>query len=260
MRSLKSTTIQFGMVVMPVKLYPATQDKSVSLFNQIHATCGTRIKMPKTCPRCDRPVDASEIVKGYSLGKVKGEEQFIIITDDELEALPLETASNIAIQGFIPEKMITDPRWYEECYFISPEETAKRPFVLFAKAMETTGMVGVAKVCLKSQKEHLCIIRHFDGMLLLQTLHWADELRDYSEIRVSANISDKELELAQTLIKAMAKDIDLANFRDEYREAVMELVAAKQEGKPTPAPSTQPKIETDMVEALLQSLKMAGAK
>ena len=129
---------------------------------------------------------------------------------------------------------------------------------MFAKAMEATGTVGVAKVAFKEAKEHLCIIRPFEGGLMLQTLHWADELRDYSELIVSANVSPKERELAQSLIKAMTKDINLASYQDEYRKAVLTLIAAKQEGKELPPALVAPKASTDMVDALLASLKAAG--
>ncbi len=260
MRALKSTTVQFGMVVMPVKIYPATQDKSVGMFNQIHSVCGSRIKLPKTCPKCNRAVESSELVKGYPLGKVKGgEEKFIYVTDQELENLPLETAQNIAIDAFVPQAKIADPRWFESCYFLAPEETATRPFVMFAKAMAATGSYGVAKVALKEQKEHLCIVRPYEGMLMLQTLHWADELRDYTELMVSANVSDKELDLAKTLISAMTKDVDLSTYTDQYRKAVLELIAAKQEGKELPVAVAAPKVEPDMMDALLASLKAVGA-
>jgi DNA end-binding protein Ku len=260
MRALKSTTVQFGMVVMPVKIYPATSDKSVGMFNQIHGVCGSRIKLPKTCPKCNRAVEAGELVKGYPLGKVKGgEEKYIIVTDQELEALPLETAVNIAIDGFVPMAKVADPRWFESCYFLAPEETAVRPFVMFAKALEACGSYGVAKVALKEQKEHLCVVRPFEGMLMLQTLHWADELRDWSELAVSANVSEKELALAKQLITAMTKDINLGEYQDEYRKAVLELVAAKQEGKEMPVAVAAPKIVPDMVDALLASLNAVGA-
>ena len=260
MRALKSTTIQFGMVVMPVKVYPATQDKSVGMFNQIHAVCGSRIKMPKTCPKCNRAVEARELVKGYSLGKTKdGEEQFIYVTDQELESLPLETAQNIVIDAFIPASKIVDPRWFESCYLLSPDDAAVRPFVLFARTMETCNTYGIAKVALKEQKEHLCVIRPFAGMLMLQTLHWADELRDYSEIMVSANVSEKEMELAKTLITAMTRDVDLSSYKDEYRKAVLELIAAKQDGRAIEVTPVIKPASSDMVDALMASLKAVGA-
>lgn len=260
MRALKSTTVQFGMVVMPVKVYPATSDKSVGMFNQIHSVCGSRIKMPKTCPKCDRAVEAGEIVKGYSLGKgVDKQEHYVIVSNEELESLALDTAVNIAIDGFVSMDKVADPRWFESCYFLSPEETAVRPFVMFARALEALGSYGVAKVALKEAKEHLCVVRPFEGMLMLQTLHWADELRDYSELAVSANVSEKELDLAKQLISAMTKDINLASYQDEYRKAVLELVSAKIEGKAPPVAVAAPKVQPDMVDALLASLNAVGA-
>ena len=260
MRSLKSTSLSFGMVCIPVKLYPTTQDKSVGMFNQIHAVCGSRIKMPKVCPKCNRPVEAGELVKGYSLGKVKGgEEKFIYVTDQELENLRLETAQNIAIDAFVPADKVADPRWFESCYFLSPEDTAVRPFVLFARTMEALNSVGIAKVALKEQKEHLCVVRPFEGMLMLQTLHCADELRDFSEIMVSANVSQKEMELAKSLITAMTREVDLASYQDEYRKAVLELIVAKQEGRSIDLPAAPKPASTDVVDALLASLKAVGA-
>ena len=112
---------------------------------------------------------------------------------------------------------------------------------------------------MKEQKEHLCVVRPFAGMLMLQTLHWADELRDYSEIMVSANVSEKEMELAKSLITAMTKEVDLASYQDEYRKAVLELIAAKQEGRTIEAPVAPKPASPDMVDALLASLKAVGA-
>jgi DNA end-binding protein Ku len=130
---------------------------------------------------------------------------------------------------------------------------------MFAKALEACGSFGVAKVALKEQKEHLCVVRPFEGMLMLQTLHWADELRDYREIAVSANVSERELALAKQLITAMTKDIKLSDYTDEYRKAVLELVAAKIEGKAPPTVVAAPKVVPDMVDALLASLNAVGA-
>ena len=167
---------------------------------------------------------------------------------------------NIAIDGFLPADKVADPRWADKCYYLAPEETATRSFVLFAKAMEATGKIGIAKVALKEQKEHLCVVRPFNGLLMLQTLHWADELRDYTELMVSANVTDKELELGKMLINAMSKEIDPASYQDEYRKSVLELVAAKMEGKPVPAAVAPPPVAPDMVDALLASLAAVGVK
>ncbi|MDD5229748.1 MAG: Ku protein [Candidatus Marinimicrobia bacterium] len=256
-RALKSTTVQFGMVVMPVKVYPATQDKSVGMFNQIHRECGGRIKMPKTCPQCNRAVDGSELVKGFPLGKNKeGKEEYVIITEEELESLPLETSVNIAIDAFVSSEEMEDPRIPTNCYYMSPEDTAKKPFVMLVKAMEDTGKWAVAKVALKEQKEHLCLIRPFGGILILQTLHWSDEIRDFTELKVEARLNDKELELAKSLVNAMTKEVDLSSYKDEYRKAVIELVTAKREGKNVLSPVAVPKASNDdaMMDALLASI------
>jgi DNA end-binding protein Ku len=261
MRALKSTTISFGMVVMPVKVYPGTVKMSVGMFNQIHTECGSRIKMPKSCPKCNRTLEAGEITKGYSLGKgPDGQEKFLMITEEDLASIPLQTARNIAIDAFVPSGSITDPRWFDDLYFLSPEESATRPYALFAKTMEACDVYGVAKVCLKEEKEHLCVIRPINGMLAMQILRWADELRDYREIMVSANVTEKEMTLAKTLITAMTKEVNLADYHDEYRLALLELIAAKLDGKVITAPPVVKQAEPDMVEALMASLKAVGAK
>lgn len=246
MRSMWKGSLGFGMVVIPVKLYGATDDNRISM-NQLHTECGSRIKMPKFCPQCNRQVETSEIVKGYPLDK----EHYVPVTEEELDSLPLSSLKAIQVDAFV--KGVDDPRYFKDSYLLSPEEVGVKAFVLFVKAMEQVGVVGIAKIAIR-EKEQLCELRPFNGLLLLQTLHWGDELRDYGEIIPFASVTDKEMEMAGRLIGGMTREVDLASYKDEYRTALVELISAKLAGKTIEAPKTKPKQDVDLVKQLLASL------
>ena len=247
MRSIWKGALTFSMVAIPVKLYGASENKSISL-NQLHTECGSRIKMPKYCPKCDRHLEAGEIVKAYPIDK----ENYIPLTPEELESLPLQSTKNIVVEAFMKGD-ITDPRWYNSAYFLAPEDVGTKAFVLFVKAMEAAGVVGVAKIALR-ERERMCVVRPFDGILMISTLNWGDELRPYDELRVFASVSDKELEMAQALISAMTQEVDLNSYHDNYRTAMVELITAKLEGKTIEAPIVAKKQEADLADALIASL------
>jgi len=251
MRAIKSFTLGFGMVAIPVKLYGATDDKREGLLNNICGECKTKLKQPKHCPTCGTYGDAVAVSKGYELEKGK----FIEITPEELENIKLESTHNIQVEAFVKPELLEDPRWFKDSYFLSPDEPGAKAFVLFTKAMENVGVVGISKFAIRD-KEMLCAIRPFNGVILLQTLHWADEFRDYSEIQVFASVTPQEMEMASKLISVMTKDVSLGNFKDEYRRALVELLEAKLEGKTIEAPKPK-KQEADLADALLASLAAA---
>ncbi len=283
MKSLWKGTISFGMVAIPVKLYTSTSDKDVSM-NQLHEECGTRIKVPKMCPTCDEKayqainkellaptgpngtvnyvevighVDAlrkglvtSEIIKAYPIS----EGQFVPVTKAELECMKLDSVKSIQMLAFVDDiDGIEDPRYFEKPYFLSPEEVGSHAFVLFVQAMEKAGVMGIGKITI-STKEHLCVVSPYEGVLLLQTLKWADELVDFSEILVSGTVSEAELEMAGKLIASMTKEVDLAEFKDGYREALINLITAKLDGKTIEMPAEAPKDERDLAAQLIASL------
>lgn len=256
MRSIWKGSIGFGMVVIPVKLYGACDDNTIK-FNQLHTECGSRVKMPKYCPNCDRQIEAGEIVKGYEIDK----DHYVTITPEELEMLPLNSIKSIQIDAFV--KGIDDPRYFEKSYLLSPDEVGAKAFVLFVKAMEKANVVGIAKIALR-EKEQVCSVRPFNNILLLQTLHWSDELRDYGEITPFASVTDEEMEMAGKLIGGMSKEVDLTSYRNEYRKALLEMIGAKLAGKTIQAPPPQPKqTDADLAKQLLASLNAlqpAGTK
>ena len=251
MRSIWKGSINFGMVAIPAKLYSSTDDKKVS-FHQYHADCGSRIQMPKWCPTCERKLEAFEIKKGYEISQ----DQHIILEETDFQALPLKSLKTIEVVEFVDGKGI-DARCYSDCYFLSCEDTGAKAFRLFLQAMETLGVVGIAKLCYR-EREHLSVIRAYDSVMLLQTLHYADELRPYDELKPrQVVLSDKELELAQSLVKAMIAEFDLTKYQNEYREALESLIEAKLNGEVITIQAERP--VSDVADALIKSLEMVGA-
>ena len=252
MRSMWKGSLSFGLVCIPVKLYGATDDKKISM-NQLHSECGSRIKMPKYCPKCDRQIEASEIVKAYPIDK----EHYVPVTTEELEMLPLNSLKSIQVDAFV--KGVEDPRYFKDSYLLSPEEVGAKAFVLFVKAMEQVGVVGIAKIAIR-EREQLCSVSPFNGVLLLQTLHWGDELREYSELVPFASVSDAEMEMAGRLIGGMTKEVDLADYHDDYRKALVELISAKLEGKTIEIPEAPKPQDADLAKQLMASLNAMGVK
>ena len=252
MRSIWKGTLGFGMVSIPVKLYGSVSKKSETSLATLHSECGSRIKMPKYCPQCDRMLEAGELAKAYEISK----DQYVPLTEDELAGLPLPSLQAVSIQHFIKEDDLPDERWYKDSYFIAPEKAGQKAFVLFMKAMEQTGMVGVAKIAIRG-REHLCVVEPFDGVLLMETLYWADEIREPDELRVTASVSEKEMAMATSLIQAMSGEPQFESYKDEYKEALLKLVEAKVAGEIIETKPIAQKQEADLADALIESLKQA---
>lgn len=257
-RSMWKGSVGFGMVIIPCKMYSAVGDPESPTkdIHQMHSVCGTRIKMPKYCPTCAKQVEAAEIIKGYQADK----EKFIPITPNDLAGLPLASAQAINIVGFLAEsnldKLLDDPRWFQDCYYLAPEDmgNAQRAFGLFMEAMDAMSVMGIAKIAIRD-REHLCAVRPFNGVMMLQTLHWASELKPWSELSVSVTVTSQEMELAQKLIGSMIKPVELSSFRDEYGDALKRLIEAKLSGSVLPITAAAPKPSAaSLVDALLASL------
>jgi len=246
MASVWKGSLGFGMVNIPVKLTTTSEDKRQDLLHQYH-TCGTQIKMPKWCPKCETFLEPGEIIKGFPVDK----EHFIPLTSEEMELLPLNSIKNIQIEHFMKGEL--DPIWFQKAYFVSPQDEAGvKAFVLFARAMETENVFGLAKITVRS-REYLCMVKPYKDILLLQTIHWAEEVRA-NDFSPSATISDREMEMATALIKAMTSEVELDSYRDEYREALMKIVQTKLLGGTVELPKPSEKHELDLADALLASL------
>src|SRR6184192_464548 len=225
--ALGSGTISFGLVSIPIKLYTATSAGNVS-FNLLHAKCGSRIKQQTFCPTCNETVERSGLVKGYEFTK----DQYVRVADDELKALEGEASKMIDITEFVPLQSV-DPIYFERTYFLGPDKGGDKAYRLLADAMEKQGRVALAKFVMRG-KESLVLIRPAQGGLMLHTMYFADEVRDFGEIDrgQSAKIKPGELDLAGQLIDGLSNDeFHPEQYEDEYRQRVLDLVNQKVEGK-----------------------------
>jgi len=249
-KSIWKGAMGFGMVSVPVKLYSANEEKTVH-FNQIHKDCGGRIGSPKTCKDCGKQLEGEEIVKGYPVG----DDQYVLMDEADFTSLPVKSLKTIDVVAFVEGDQI-DPRHYDKPYFLAPEAAGTKAFSLFLQAMGKVNMVGICKLGYR-EKEHLATIRAYGGVILLQTLYYADELRNPDEVAPKlADVSEREMEMAITLLQTLqTPHADLGQYQDEYRVALLDRIQAKLNGQPitaTEVAKEEPKM--DLVDALMASI------
>jgi len=256
--SLGSGTISFGLVSIPVKLYTAASSGGVS-FNLLHAKCGSRIKQQTFCPVDNEVVERSSLVKGYEFQK----DQYVRFTDEELKALEGEASKVIDIAEFVPLATV-DPIYFEKTYYLGPDKGGEKPYRLLADAMAKSDKVALATFVMRG-KESLVLVRPAQDGLMLHTMYFADEVRDFGEIEKgkSVKLREGELGLAERLIGELSHDeFKPEQYQDAYRNRVLELASSKVEGKEITAvePEAQRAQVIDLMDALKQSLaKRAGA-
>jgi DNA end-binding protein Ku len=251
-------TISFGLVSIPVKLYTAAASGNVS-FNQLHGVCGSRIKQQTFCPVCNQTVERASLVRGYEVSK----DQYVRVGDEELKALEGEASKSIDIAGFVPLATV-DPIYFEKTYYLGPEKGGEKAYRLLAEAMAKSERVALAKFVMRG-KESLVLIRAAQDGLMLHTMYFADEVRNFAEIErgKDAKFRDAEMDLALKLIDGLSTDAFAPEeFTDEYRQRVLDMINAKVEGHeivtPTPA---QPKGRViDLMDALKESLAKGPAR
>ncbi len=251
-RTIWKGTISFGIVTIPVQLTTATEEKDIA-FHQIHARDGSRIQLKRFCAAEQHEVPAEEIVKGYEY--TKG--HHVLLTADDLAELPVASRHAVEIAAFVRSQEI-DPVYFEKSYILQPEETGLKPYALLLKALESEGVVAVARIAIR-QKERLCVVRAHDGTLLLETLFYPDEVRVPRETRKpDVLVSPKELELARTLVQALEAPFDPSAYVDRYRQALLDVITAKIEGKQgveaPAAPAAEAAPTTDIMAALRASI------
>jgi DNA end-binding protein Ku len=253
-RAIWSGIITFGLVSIPVKLYSATENRDIS-FHQLHDKCKTRIKEQRWCPTCERTIDWEEVQKGFEYAK--GE--YVIVTPEDLEKLPLPSKQTIAVQAFVKLSDI-DPVYFEKSYYLEPDEKASHPYALFLKVLSQKGMVGIASVALRN-KERLCCLRPYSDTLLMNTLLYPDEIRVKPETKmIKTNIAAKEVTMAAALVDMMVQPFEPELFKDHYREALQELIDAKLKGHQVAHPTSGPTKVYDLMDALKASLEGAKSK
>lgn len=251
-------SVSFGLVSIPIRLYVATDSKGVS-FHQLCAEHNSRIRYKRWCEAGDHEVAYGEIKKGYEVGR----DTYVIVEDSDLDNLPLPTARTIEIQEFIPTGGIEPGLYFKGAYYIEPEEAGRKPYHLLRQALEETERLAVAKIALRD-REHLCALHPLDGMMLLNTLHWPDEIRSAAELPgldvEKVQINARELQMAKSLIENLAEErFEPERYHDDYREALEAVVKAKLEGEEAveaPAAEAEPKV-MDLMEALKASVEAA---
>lgn len=254
MHTMWKGTISFGLVNIPVKLHAATENKDIKL-RQLHKECHSPVEYEKRCPVCDREIESEEIVKAYEYAKNK----FVVLDNEDLEQLKKEQDDKaVEILDFVKLEEI-DPIYFERSYFISPNEGGAKAYSLLRQALGDTGKIGIAKIIIRS-KEQLAVLRVYENTLVMETIHYPDEVRsvqDVPNVPEESDLSKKELSTAVTLIDQLTTEFDAGKYKDDYRTALMELIEAKKNNeeittaKDKPAPDNV----TSLMDALEKSLE-----
>jgi DNA end-binding protein Ku len=258
MRSIWAGAISFGLVVIPVKLYAATEQRDIT-FRQVHRADGGRIQFRRFCTVDGEEIPYADVAKGYELPTG----DMVVLTDEDLAELPLVTAHRIEVLHFSPNHQV-EPILANKSYYLEPEPAGSRAYVLFRDALEKSGKVAVAKVALR-QREALAALRVREGVLTLETLLWPDEVRkpEFPFLDEDIDVRSAELKMASSLIETMTEDFEPDQFRDAYREALEAVVRAKVEGNdvirpaglPAPEPASQPADLTEILRASVAAIK-----
>jgi DNA end-binding protein Ku len=257
MRSIWRGAVSFGLVSIAVKLYSATEDHDIR-FHQVHKTDGGRVKYQRVCSVDGETVEYNDIAKGYELP----DGQLVVLTDDDLDELPLVTTREIEVLQFVDQAQI-DPVHFEKTYYLEPDGVATRPYVLLRTALENAGQVAITKIAIR-QRESLAALRVREGVLVLHTMRWPDEIRrpGFAFLDEEVAVKPAELAMAESLISTMAGDFDPAAFTDDYREAMQALLEAKQSGGEVQAApesaDTGGGAVVDLMSALRRSVERAG--
>ncbi|MFZ5440726.1 MAG: Ku protein, partial [Myxococcota bacterium] len=247
-RAMGSGTISFGLVNIPVKVYSATDSGGKISFNQLHADKKTRLKQQMFDPETGEIVPREKIVKGYEYAK----DQYVIVTEEELEKLEMATSRSMDIAEFVPLDTV-DPLYFDSGYFLGPDKGAERAYKLLAAALTEARFAAVAKYVARGRQQ-LVLFRPLNGGIVMQQLRYADEVKKQGDVPIpDATVSDAELNLAKQFITAMAKPkFDISQYKDEYRERLREMLDKKIKGEAvdlTPAPAPVAKV-VDLMEAL----------
>ena len=255
MKTIWKGAISFGLVTIPVRVYGATEEKSLR-FHQLHAEDGGRIRYKRVCSVDGGEVDYSEIVKGYEYEK----DHYVTLTDEELDSLPVKTARAIEIERFVEADQI-DPIYFQKSYYLVPEGTGVKAYHLLREAMADDGKVALAKVAFRD-REHLATVRLRDNVLVLETMFWPDEIRAarFEELDEQVELRPQEIRMARSLIDSLTDAFQPEEFHDEYRAALEALVAKKIQGEEiTFAEEAEPSKVVDLMEALRASVEAAKA-
>lgn len=224
MRAIWKGAVSFGLVNVPVRLYSATENHDVQ-FRQVHRTDGGRIRYKRFCTIDGEEVAYDDIAKGYETE----DGNMIVLTDEDMYELPTRSSKEISVEKFVPEEQI-DPMLLDKSYYLEPDKSATKPYVLLREALEVQGRMAVVTVSIRTRMT-MAVLRVRDGVIVMQTMLWPDEIRaaDFATIE-DQEVSEREMSMARMLIDELAGDYDPDEYEDDYAQAVEALVRAKLEG------------------------------
>jgi DNA end-binding protein Ku len=256
-RAMWKGAVSFGLVNVPVKLYSATEDHDIS-FRQVHREDGGRIHYKRVCSIDGEEVSYDDIAKGYETE----DGQMVVITDEDLKHLPNQSSKEIAVEKFVPADQI-DPMLLDKPYYLEPEKGAAKAYALLRDALEAADRMAVVTVAIRNRK-NMAVLRVRDGIIVLQTMLWPDEIRasDFANLGDVGSATERELSMATMLIDSLSGDYDPAEFEDDYAQAVEAMVQTKLEGgevKEQPAAKDGSGEVVDLLEALQRSVDRAKA-
>lgn len=257
-RALGSATIAFGLVSIPVKLFSAAESAATIRFNQIDRRDGSRVKQQLISAQSGEIVPKEEIVKGYEFSKG----QYVLFNPDELKALEVASTYTIDIDEFVPDGSV-ERIYFDKAYYLGPDKGGARAYRLLAEALKATGRIAIGRYAARG-RQHLIMVRPTEDGLMLEQLHYADEIRPSSEVPIDdVDVKDAELELAKQLIEqSVSERFDPSGYRDEVRDKMLELIEAKVQGEDiSVAPTETPEHKIiDIMEALKASLSATDAR
>lgn len=252
MKALWKGNISFALINIPVKLYGASHKRDLS-FHLLHRKCSTPLQYERYCPTCKVDVAWEDTVHGYEYEKDK----FVVVTDDEIEHIPIKTSKSIDILRFIDSKEI-ESIYYDKSYYLEPVEGGERAYVLLRETMKETGKVALSKISFKN-REHVAIIKVYHDALLLQALLYTDDIVKPETLNIPKKVAldDKELSLATELVRHFLGKFNIDSYHDEFRDSIMELIKAKIAGREI---KIAPKKEVEKVVSLMDALKKSLEK
>ncbi len=252
MRPIWKGSISFGLVYIPISVYPATREEKLS-FRQLRASDLSPIRYKKVADADMKEVSADQIVKGFEYERG----QYVILKDEDFQKVRIESTHSIDITDFVELEQV-DPKFFYKPYFLEPQKGGEKAYALLHKALSGTGKIGIAKVVI-SNREYLASVKPDGLFLVLDLMHFASEILTPEELKNAplTAITDKELKMAQTLVDSMTAKWEPEKYRDEYRNAVMEMIEQKAKKKvviekPLPAPRATNVV--DLVKVLQESL------
>ena len=254
MRSIWTGSISFGLVNVPVRMFTATESKELR-FHFLHKGDLAPIGYDKVRKDTGEPVNDAEIVRGFEIERGR----YVELTDEDLDRLDVELARSIDICDFVSLDEI-DPIFFRKAYYLLPQDGAEKPYRLLVRALEETSKVGIAKVVIR-KKEHLACLRAYEGVLVLETMYYADEVRKPESLDGDAELREAEIEMAKSLVENLSEPFDPGKYDDSYRRELLELLRAKAAGRPLPEPEEDEGAEVvDLMSALRESVAQTQRK